>query len=121
VKLLDPEMPILQMQIGGKTWLLIGINPDEQTKLALSKKLPQAQVLLWSGKALAPDLIKAVQPKVAIASSPILDRNTMSSLRQSKAKVFVTGRDGAIQWTPNGEFEATIEITENKASIANLQ
>lgn len=120
VKLLDPEMPILQIQIGGKTWLLIGINPDEQKKLALSRKLPRAQVLLWSGKALAPDLIKAVQPEVAIASSPILDRNTMSSLRQSKAKVFVTGRDGAIQWTPNSEFEATIEMTENKASIANL-
>ncbi len=117
IKLLDAPTPTLQLQIKGQTWLLLGkVKPNEQTKLVLSRKLPHAQVLLWSGEVLDPDLVKAVQPEVAIASSAKIERNTISILQQDKTKVFSTARDGAIQWTPKGEFEATVEVLEDKAS-----
>ena len=41
----------------------------------------------------------------------------MSALLQAKAKVFLTGRDGAIGWTPKGKFEATTETVEDKAAL----
>lgn len=113
VEILDNQIPTLQLQIQGQTWLILGkAKPEEQKQLALSRKLPHAQVLLWAGKSIDRDLVKAVQPKVAIASSPTLDSDTMSQLRASKAQVFVTGKDGAIVRTPDGKFETSVETIE---------
>jgi competence protein ComEC len=117
VELLNASTPMLQLKIKDRTWLILGeVKPDEQKQLALSRNLLPTQVLLWSGESLEPDLIKTVKPEVAIASAPKLDRDTMSLLSQAKAKVLITGRDGAVQWTPKGKFETTIETVEDKAS-----
>lgn len=111
----DNQIPTLRLQIQNQTWLILGkAKLDQQKSLALSRKLPHAQVLLWSGEALNPDLVRAVQPQVAIATNAKIDQDTMSRLRQGKAKVFLTGRDGAVQWTPDGKFETTLEATEEK-------
>ena len=104
----------MQLQIQDRTWLLLNnLKFDEQKKLALNENLPRAQVLWWSGKALVTDLLKAIKSEVAIASSATVDSDTLSKLRKAKTQVFWTGRDGAIQWTPSGKFEATIEAKEN--------
>jgi competence protein ComEC len=118
VQLIDAQAPMLRLQIQGQTWLLLrNIKPNEQKKLALSGRLPRAQVLWWTGEPLATDLLEAIKPEVAIASSATLESNTVSQLRKSNTQLFWTGRDGAIQWTPKGKFEATIEATENNASL----
>lgn len=114
VEILTPTQ--MQLQIKGQTWLLLGTKLDLQKQLALSKKLTHAQVLLWSGESLDPSLIKAIQPEIAIATATKLNHDTMSQLRQHKVNVFLTGRDGAIQWTPDGKFKTAIETTENRAS-----
>lgn len=115
VKVDDNQIPTLRLQIQDQTWLILGkAKLDEQKWLASSRKLAGAQVLLWSGETLDPDLVRAVQPQVAIATSPRIDQDTMSIFRQSKAKVFLTARDGAVQWTPDGKFES-IETIEEKA------
>ena len=117
VEILDNQIPTLQLQIQGQTWLILGkAKPEEQKQLALSRKLPHAQVLLWAGKSIDRDLVKAVQPEVAIASSHTLDSDTMLQLRASKAQVFVTGKDGAIVRTPDGKFETSVETIEEKTS-----
>jgi len=112
IKLLNAQKTILQMQIQGWTWLILGEKEIEKT----NEKLPHAQVLVWSGEKLDSSLIAAVKPEVAIASSAKLDRETMAELQQSKTKVFLTGRDGAVQWTPTGKFEIAVETVEDKAS-----
>lgn len=118
VQLITTQPPILQLQIQGQTWLLLGnLQPNEQKKLALTGRLPRPQVLWWSGESLATDLLKALRPEVAIASSATLDTDTLSELRKGKTQVFWTGKDGAILWTSSGKFEATIEATENNASL----
>ena len=117
VQLIETE-PSLQLQVKGQTWLVLGnLKPNEQKKLALSGRLPRVQVLWWSGESLASDLFKAIKPEVAIASSATLDADTVSRLRKGKTQLFWTRRDGAIQWTPNGKFEATIVAPENNASL----
>lgn len=118
VKLINTQPLIWQLQIQGQTWLLLGnLQPNEQKKLALTERLPQPQVLWWSGDSLATDLLKRLRPEVAIASSATLDPDTSSRLRKGKTQVFWTGRNGAIQWTSSDKFEATIEATENNASL----
>lgn len=112
IKLLDVRQQILQMQIQDRTWLILGEKEIEQT----NTKLPHAQVLVWSGEKLDSSTIAAVKPEVAIASSAKLDPKTMAELQQVKTKVFLTGRDGAVQWTPKSKFEIAVETVEDKAS-----
>ena len=112
IKLLDSQKPILQIQLQDWTWLILGEKEIEKP----NEKLPHARVLVWSGEKLDSSLIKAVKPEVAIASSAKLDRETMAELQQSKTKVFLTGKDGALQWTAKGKFEIAVETVEDKAS-----
>ncbi len=116
-QLINDQSPILQLQIQGQNWLLVGnLKSQEIQQLVKTGGLPRPQVL-WCAPEALKDLVLALQPKVAIASSANLDAKTLSELSKSQTKLFFTGRDGAIQWTPNGEFEAFIQATENKSSV----
>lgn len=118
VKLINAELPVLQFQIKEQSWLLLGsVQPDQQNALATKGGLPKSLVLWWSGQRLTPNLLKVLQPGVAIASSNSVDSETATQLRKAKAQVYSTGGDGAIQWTPSGGFETTLESTENEASL----
>jgi competence protein ComEC len=112
MRLLDAQSSILQMQVQNRTWLILGENKIEKSH----EKLPRAQVLVWSGEKLDSDLIAAVKPEIAIASSAKLDRATMAELQQNKTRVFLTGRDGAVQWTPSRQFEIAVETVEDKTA-----
>ncbi|MBD2245776.1 ComEC/Rec2 family competence protein [Nostoc sp. FACHB-888] len=116
-QLINDQLPILQLQILDQNWLLVGnVKSKEVQKLVKSGSLPRPQVL-WCAPQSLKDLVIALQPQVAIASSANFDPKILSELNKSQTKLFFTGRDGAIQWTRNREFEAFIEATENKSSI----
>lgn len=117
VQLINDQLPILQMQIQNQSWLLVGnLKPDELRQLLKNKALPQPQVL-WCATESLKDLVLGLQPQVAIAPNADFDPKILSQLSQSQTKLFFTGRDGAIQWTPKGEFEAFIQASENRASV----
>ncbi|MEH2288070.1 ComEC/Rec2 family competence protein [Nostoc sp.] len=116
-QLINDQLPILQLQILDQNWLLVGnVKSKEVQQLVKNGGLTRPQVL-WCAPESLKDLVIALQPQVAIASSANFDSKTLSELNQSQTKLFFTGRDGAIQWTPNGQFEAFIESTENKSSV----
>ncbi len=116
-QLINDQLPILQLQILDQNWLLVGnVKSKEVQQLVKNGSLPRPQVL-WCAPESLKDLVIALQPQVAIASSANFDPKSLSELNQSKTKLFFTGRDGAIQWTPNGQFEAFIEAAENKSSV----
>ena len=111
IKLINTEPAVLQLQINNQTWLLLGkLAPDAQTQLVKSGNLPPTQVLWWSGKSLTPELLKALQPKFVIASANTIEPETVRLLVESKIIFYFTGRDGAIQWTPDDGFETTLEV-----------
>lgn len=112
VEVLDNQIPILQLEIQAQTWLILGKAKLKEQKQLEARKLPHAQVLLWAGKTIEADVIKAVQPKFAIAASAKLDPETISELLQSQVQLFITGKDGAIEWTPKGKFEAMVETID---------
>ncbi|WP_333272394.1 MULTISPECIES: ComEC/Rec2 family competence protein [unclassified Microcoleus] len=126
LQLVDAETPVVELLVGdslrdsfaARTWLLVGeMTPEAQKKLAATGTLKPAQVLWWSGKTLTAELLSAVGPQVAIASSDEIDPETAAQLRQSKTQIFWTGRDGALQWTPTGGFKTTLESEENQTSF----
>jgi len=117
VQLINDQLPVLQMQIQNQSWLLVGnLKSDELRQLLKNKALPHPQVL-WCATESLKDLVLALQPQIAIAPNADLEEKIVSELSQSKTKLFFTGRDGAIQWTPKGEFEAFIQASENRASV----
>ncbi|WP_414529427.1 ComEC/Rec2 family competence protein [Nodularia chucula] len=116
-QLINEQLPILQFQIQGQNWLLVGnVKPQEVEQLVKSGTLVRPQVLWCSPQSLRA-LVQMFQPEVAIAYHANLDARTLSELSQNQTQLFLTREDGAIQWTPNGQFEAFVQATESKSAV----
>jgi competence protein ComEC len=116
-QLINEQLPVLQFQIQGQNWLLVGnVKPQEVEQLYKAGSLLRPQVLWCSPQSLR-DLVQMFQPQVAIAYNANLDAKTLSELSKNQTKLFFTRDDGAIQWTPNGQFEAFVQATENKSAV----
>ncbi|MBE9187381.1 ComEC/Rec2 family competence protein [Microcoleus sp. LEGE 07076] len=118
LQFVNAEIPVVELLVGNRTWLLVGeMTPEAQKKLAATGTLKPAQVLWWSGTTLTAELLDAVRPQVAIASADEIDPETAAKLHQSKTQIFWTGRDGALQWAPGTGFKTTLESEENETSF----
>lgn len=118
IELINSEPPILQLNIHGQNWLILGdIKPEAQNQYVKTGSLPPTQVLWWSGEHITRQLLEALQPKVAIASSNTVDLETAQLIRNAKIPLYWTARDGAIQWTPKGGIETTLEAINNDAPL----
>jgi len=116
-RLLNNQLPIIQMQIRNQSWLFVGnLKPEELRKLIESRSLPRPQVLWCPTKSLK-KLVPALQPQVAIAPDAKLEEADLSILNQSKTQLLFTGRDGAIQWTPQRQFETFVRNAEDITSL----
>ncbi|MCP2730162.1 ComEC/Rec2 family competence protein [Symplocastrum sp. BBK-W-15] len=118
MKIISIDPPIVQLQIKGKSWLILGeTKPEIQEQLVKSGNLTKTQVLWWSGEALIPELVESLKPEIAIASSNLVDPEVVKLLVNSKIDFYWTGRDGAIQWTVNGGFETTLDANRDDAAL----
>ncbi|WP_414579147.1 ComEC/Rec2 family competence protein [Anabaena sp. CCY 9402-a] len=110
------EQPLLQLQILGQSWLLVGdVKSQEVQRIMKAGGWPNPQVL-WCKSESLKDLVTVLKPQVAIASAGNIDSNTLAELNKTSTRIFLTAQDGAIQWTPKGEFESFIQVEENKSS-----
>ena len=103
---------IFQINIAefNQKWLVIGDDTTDKAQPAIDlEKLNSAQILYWSGAKLTERSIKSIKPQVAIAATASPDLETVRLLEKNKVKVYHTGRDGAIQWTKEGEFKPYLE------------
>jgi competence protein ComEC len=115
VELVNNKSPILQLQVINQKWLFVGNIETTELRQLTTGGISRPQVL-WCSSRLLKELVPVLQPQVAIAPSANLEPKTLSELQQSQTKLFFTGRDGAIQWTPQNQFEAFIQVPENKTS-----
>ncbi|NJR40869.1 MAG: hypothetical protein HC781_21060 [Leptolyngbyaceae cyanobacterium CSU_1_4] len=107
-QMISNDPAVLQIQTYQQTWLFLNRGYGNRDR-ALSR-LPQADVLWWSGETLSSELLERVQPKVAIASARSIPVETQTWFKAHPAITFYqTGEDGAIQWTPQQGFKATLE------------
>ncbi|MGV0027439.1 ComEC/Rec2 family competence protein [Phormidesmis priestleyi] len=108
----DPE--VVQFQIGDQNWLWLKDSPKNQPSFP-SDILQAHPVLWWSGQAIDAHWLETLKPKVAIAYSSQVDRETVDRLQTHQTQVYQTRQDGAIRWTGK-QFEKTLGIRETDAS-----
>ncbi len=111
ISFLRTEPVTLQLQIGSLSWLFLSSlnTAGQEAGVTTLKNLRQPQVVWWSGKYLTNSLMNTLQPQVLIASSSVLNTDTLTQLQASNIQLFWTNRDGAIQWTLNRGFEQTFD------------
>ncbi len=122
VQVVSLKPPVVQFQIGNQMWFLLGdLNPSEQSHLvtagsllAVENEESALRVLWWSGEQLAPYLIEALQPSVAIASNDAINPETERLLRERNAQIYLIGQEGAIQWNSRDGFGSTLDPLDNE-------
>ncbi len=120
VQVVSLKPSVVQFQIRNQMWFLLGdLNPSQQSHLVTAGSLLEVKdgesplrVLWWSGEQLAPYLVEALQPSVAIASEEAIDPQTERLLRQRNTQIYTLGREGAIQWNSRDGFGATLDPLE---------
>jgi competence protein ComEC len=118
LQLINAQVPVVVFKIREQVWLLLGeTNQAEQAKLLTSGKIWRTQVLWWSGNRLNKELLNVVKPDVAIASSNQVEASMMELAQKNNIQLFWTGRDGAIQWSPSGNWETTLESDKIDSSL----
>ncbi len=102
---------ILQLNFARQNWWLLTQNhhPNSLTNLS---KLNSPNVLIWQGESLDPTWIEAFRPQTVIAVARFVTPETRDLLKKQKIQLYVTGIDGAIQWTPQQGFQTMLESTD---------
>jgi competence protein ComEC len=112
IKTLQTSPTILQIELPDfkQKWIIISDEKVVDTPQLIDvDRLTPIQTLYWGGGKLSKEAILAMSPQIAIAASINPDPDTMRLLEQNNVRVYYTGRDGAIQWTPTGEFKPYLE------------
>jgi competence protein ComEC len=121
IQLLNQSPDVIKIKTGELSWLLLA-NADQKAQQAIAAKkelLPQlsATILWWTGGQIEPEVLKAINPKIAIASATSVVEAMVNQLYEDKVSVFWTGRDGAIQWNPDKDFHTLRDQQDTRSPI----
>ena len=112
IKTLQTSPIIFQITLAeyNQKWIVIG-DPklDRAQPIIDIELLNPIQTLYWRGGKLSKQAIEKMSPQIAIAATNSPDPDTIKLLERNNVRVYYTGRDGAIQWTPTGEFKPYLE------------
>ena len=108
LEVLNTKPSILRLQLNHQNWILLA-SGKKPPKVASSIPDASTSVLLWRGSRLDRTWLTTMSPKSAIAVSGYLDPNTQNMLITEGIEYYWTGRDGAIQWTPQRQFQTVIK------------
>ncbi|KDR58117.1 MULTISPECIES: ComEC/Rec2 family competence protein [Oscillatoriales] len=118
VKLINPDVPLVEFIMSDRRWLLMGNIPKEQqSQLLQQHDLSAVDVLWWLGNDLDSQLLDTLKPQVAIATTHTLSPETSQMLENLNIQLFWTGRDGALHWTPQQGFSPTITADQTVDSF----
>ncbi|MEB3310566.1 MAG: ComEC/Rec2 family competence protein [Snowella sp.] len=112
-QLLNLDPPLLQLTLPQQNWWFI---PEANRPLPQLSGSFSPTVLIWQGKTLDPTWITTFPVKTAIAISRSVDRKTRNLLEKQGIQLYVTGIDGAIQWTPQQGFQTILDSTDGNLS-----
>lgn len=106
LRLLNSNPPILMLELLEHRWLILpqSLPLDEDISIAVPQPV---DVLLWSGQPLASQWLDAWQPRTAIATAREIDEEVRELMAGRQIEFYWTGRDGALQWTPQEGFRGT--------------
>ncbi|ASC70221.1 ComE operon protein 3 [Halomicronema hongdechloris C2206] len=118
VQRLGTDNTIVRFSLEDHAWLMVwDLAPQLQQHLAQAGSVLRSQVLWWDGTPLAEDLLEAIHPQVAIASSPRLTAAVHEQLQSRGIDVFCTGSDGAVLWTPRQGFWGYNQTSHHRSGM----
>jgi competence protein ComEC len=121
VQLLNQSPDVLKIKTGELSWLLLASSDPKAQQVIAAKKellpLLSANILWWTGGQIEPAILQAINPKIAIASATSVVEEMVNQLYEAKIRVFWTGRDGAIQWSPDKEFLTLRDQQDTRSPI----
>jgi competence protein ComEC len=121
VQLLNQSPDILKIKTGELSWLMLANADQKAQQVIISQKdlLPKlsANILWWTGGQIDPKILEAISPKIAIASATSVVEEIVNQFYEAKIRVFWTGRDGAIQWTPDKDFHTLRDQQDSRSPI----
>jgi len=121
IQILNQSPDVIKIKTGELSWLLLdNADPKAQQAIVAKKELlPQlsANILWWTGGQIEPEILQAINPKIAIASATSVVEATVNQLYEAKIRVFWTGRDGAIQWSSDKDFQTLRDQQDTRSPI----
>jgi competence protein ComEC len=68
--------------------------------------------LWWTGESLKSSVLDAVPWQWAVASRSTLDPETIAAFEDRSIPLYWTGKDGAVQWQPQGGIQTTMALND---------
>ena len=119
LQLLHQSPGILRIQTAKTTWLLLA-DADSKVQRALLDKASlsanlKADILWWNGGEVVPELLEAIKPTTAIASTLSLTDTDVDAFNKANIRLYWTGRDGAIVWTQANDTQPSKDKDDSKS------
>jgi competence protein ComEC len=119
LQLLHQSPGILRIQTAKTTWLLLA-DADSKVQRALLDKASlsaslKADILWWNGGEIVPELLNAIKPTTAVASTLSVTDTITDALSKANIRLYWTGRDGAIAWTLANDIQPAKDKDDSKS------
>jgi competence protein ComEC len=106
----SPSIFQIELPEANQKWLVIGDPKVDSDRFVISpENLTPVHTLYWRGGKLSERAIVKMSPKIAIAATATPDTDTLRLLEKHRVRVYCTGRDGAIQWSPAAGYKPYLE------------
>jgi competence protein ComEC len=119
LQLLHQSPGILRIQTDKTSWLLLA-DADTKVQNALLDKASlssnlKADILWWNGGEIVPELLAAIKPSAAIASTLSVTDTNVDTLQKANIRLYWTGRDGSILWTLTKDIQPSKDNDDSKS------
>jgi competence protein ComEC len=112
---IDSQRSILQLTIKKHTWLILARSDrhaQDIKEYIQQQNIPSKPlVLLSSENTLPPELLKMLQPEIAIAKNHEIKKYIAKQASQ-QIEIYTTQENGAIRWTPQEGFKTMLETSQ---------
>ncbi len=112
---IDSQRSILQLTINKHTWLILARSDRHAQNIKeyiQQQNIPSKPlVLLTSENTLPPELLKMLQPEIAIGKNHEIKKYIAKQASQ-QIEIYTTQENGAIRWTPQEGFKTMLETSQ---------
>lgn len=110
--------PILGVQMGDRTWLILGnLSEDQQQSLLQRDRLSSVDYLVFFGRELNQEFLEQLRPTVLIIPSP-LRAGQQQQVSQLGIQILTLTEVGAVQWTPQQGLEGLLQTTPSRRDLS---
>jgi competence protein ComEC len=110
--------PIVRLQVGDRTWLVVGnLSPDQQRDLLQRHRFAAVDYLVFFGRRFEEAFLTEIRPTVILMPSAIA-AEAAEPVTDLGARLLYLDEVGAIQWTPETGLQGLLETTPSRRDLS---